>query len=208
MALTTYSELQASLASWLNRTDLTDQIKDFITLAEARFNREIRHWRMEVTAGGTIDARRTTLPSDWVETVSLTVDTARGPRKLAPVSVSEMLDLRFDDDNTAGEPAYFHHIAGQQEVFPTPDASYTSTLHYVEKIPALSDSNTTNWLLTHHPDAYLYGALVASAPFLGEDERAQTWAAFATAAVNAVNAEGATSQGSAGMRMRARSGLR
>jgi hypothetical protein len=208
MALTTYAELQASVASWLNRTDLTDQIKDFIALAEARFNREIRHWRMEKTASGTISARLTTLPADWLETITLTVETSDGPQRLQSINAADMLDLRHDDRNAGGTPQYVHNTAGQQEVFPSPDASYTSTLHYIEQIPALSDSNTSNWLLTYHPDAYLYTALVASAPFLGEDARTATWAALATSAVAAVNAESATSKFQAGMKMRAGSGLR
>ena len=32
MALTTYSELKTSIADWLNRSDLTTQIADFIAL--------------------------------------------------------------------------------------------------------------------------------------------------------------------------------
>ena len=52
---------------------------------------------------------------------------------------------------------------------------------------ALSDSAETNWLLTHHPDIYLYGALLHSAPFLQEDARAQTWAALYKSAVERVN---------------------
>jgi len=58
---------------------------------------------------------------------------------------------------------------------------------YYAKVPTLSDSNETNWLLTHHPDIYLYGALLHSAPYLKEDERAQTWAALYTSAVERVN---------------------
>ena len=43
---------------------------------------------------------------------------------------------------------------------------------------ALSDSNTTNDMLTHHPDAYLYGALVEAEPYLQNDKRIQTWSGF------------------------------
>ena len=43
MALTNYTELKASLANWLNRSDLTTEIADdFITLAEADFNSKLR----------------------------------------------------------------------------------------------------------------------------------------------------------------------
>ena len=42
MALSTYSELQSTVASYLNRDDLTAIIPTFITLTENRLNRELR----------------------------------------------------------------------------------------------------------------------------------------------------------------------
>lgn len=45
-----------------------------------------------------------------------------------------------------------------------------------KSVTSLSDSNTTNWLLTAHPDAYLYGALLEAAPYLLDDSRLAMWA--------------------------------
>jgi hypothetical protein len=56
MAISTYSELQSSMADFLNRSDLTSVIPTFIALGEARMNRDIRHWQMENRASTTIDA--------------------------------------------------------------------------------------------------------------------------------------------------------
>jgi hypothetical protein len=42
MALDTYSNLKTSIANYLNRSDLTSYLGDFITLTEARLNRELR----------------------------------------------------------------------------------------------------------------------------------------------------------------------
>ena len=42
MSLTNYSDLKTSVANYLARTDLTDQIPDFIRLAEYRMRREVR----------------------------------------------------------------------------------------------------------------------------------------------------------------------
>jgi len=39
MAIGTYAELQTAVANWLDRSDLTDRIQEFIDLAEARINR-------------------------------------------------------------------------------------------------------------------------------------------------------------------------
>ena len=42
MAISTYAELKTSIANWLDRSDLTDVIPDFIALAETRHKRDFR----------------------------------------------------------------------------------------------------------------------------------------------------------------------
>jgi len=42
MSFSNYSALQTTIASYLGRTDLTAMIPTFITLAEARLQRELR----------------------------------------------------------------------------------------------------------------------------------------------------------------------
>ena len=42
MAISTKSELHTAVTNWLNRSDLTSRIPEFITLAEASFNRNLR----------------------------------------------------------------------------------------------------------------------------------------------------------------------
>ena len=98
-----------------------------------------------------------------------------------------MQGMRAEVQDSTGTPAYYGHNSGQFEVMPSPDGPYSGILLYYAKVPALSDSVATNWLLTHHPDIYLYGALLHSAPFLQEDVRAQTWAALYKSAVERVN---------------------
>ena len=46
MAISNYAELQTATANWLDRTDLTDRIPEFIDLAESTFNRTIRNRQM------------------------------------------------------------------------------------------------------------------------------------------------------------------
>ena len=66
MALTNFSELKSSIADFLNRDDLTSVIPTFISLAEAQFARDLRHYKMENRATGTIDSQYMTKPSDWL----------------------------------------------------------------------------------------------------------------------------------------------
>src|SRR5574343_38100 len=61
---------------------------------------------------------------------------------------------------------------------PPPDGTYTATIVYYAKLPALnSTTQTTNWLLTSHPDAYLYGSLLEASIFIGDDPRIPMWKA-------------------------------
>ena len=60
-------------------------------------------------------------------------------------------------------------------------------LLYYQKLDALSDSNSDNWLLLDSPDVYLYGALLHSAPYLAEDQRIAVWAQMYSASVQRLN---------------------
>jgi hypothetical protein len=62
-------------------------------------------------------------------------------------------------------------------------------LTYYAEIPALSDSSTTNWLLTRWPDLYLYGSLMHAAPYLKEDERVTVWAGLHDRALEEIRME-------------------
>lgn len=182
MALTTYAELKSSIADWLNRDDLTSVIPDFISLAEANMDRSIRHWRMEKRVTATVDGQYTGLIGDYLEGIRFSI--ANGDR-LELLSQGEMQQRRTAYDDTTGKPRYYAISDGQLELYPTPDGSYTVEMLYYGQITPLSDSNTTNWLLTHHPDAYLYGSLVHASPYLGEDQRAGTWASLYQSALDA-----------------------
>ena len=59
MAITTYSELKTAVANSLARTDLTTQIPDFISLAEARLSRELETRSQEKRAQATLTAEQT-----------------------------------------------------------------------------------------------------------------------------------------------------
>ena len=76
MAITTYSELKTAVANFLARSDLTTQIPDFITLAEARMSRELETRTQEKRA------QASTAASD--EYISLPTDL----RKVRPLKLS------------------------------------------------------------------------------------------------------------------------
>jgi len=205
MALTTYDELKAAIADTLNRDDLTAVIPDFITMAESDMNMNVRHWRQEERAIAPIDTQYSAIPSDFLEVISFHISSGDF-RSLELISKAEMLDRRYKSGDASGKPAFYAITAGEIEVYPTPDGEYTTELYYFSRLDALSASNTTNWMLEYFPSAYLYGALVHSAPYLREDPRVQLWAGLYASTINAINLEGERSKtGGPGRRMRIRS---
>ncbi len=174
MAITTYAELKAAIGEWLNRDDLDSVIPNFISLAEAQFNRTIRHRKMVVRADATLDTPYFAVPGDWLQTIRFQLNT-NPVTPLLFVTPEQALE-ETQVYSAAQQPLFFTMIGEQFQVVPAPDGSYDAELLYYGKIPALSDSNTTNWLLTESPDLYLYGALAQTAPYLKEDERLGIWA--------------------------------
>lgn len=188
MALSNYGELKTSIASLLNRDDLATAIPDLIALAQAQIDRDIRHWQMEKRA--TLQQSATDeyaqLPSDWVETIRLHV-TGSGTSVVDLISRNAMANKRAGAEDTTGIPAYYCHADGQLQFYPTPSSDTDLEMLYYGKITAMSSDSDYNWLLTSHPDIYLYGAALHSAPYLDEDDRIAVWAQLYSAAVQRLN---------------------
>ena len=204
MAITTYAELKTSIANWLNRDDLTSVIPDFISLAEHQMERELRHYKMIERSNANLDSRYSQVPANWLETIRFGISSGNTYR-LEMISIDDIIARREQNMNTSGRPQYYAHVGDTFELFPTPDQEYATELVYYEKIPELSDSNTSNWLLEIAPDAYLYGALLQAAPYLAEDERIQVWSTLYAGAVNSLNLSSEKSKHSgSGLRMKVR----
>ena len=206
MAVNSYSALQASIADFLNRSDLTAVIPDFITLAEAQFNRNIRHRKMVERATATLDSEYSAVPGDWLESIRFQINTN-------PITVMEFVSpdqaaMLKGANSASGKPIYYTQIGQQFQVIPAPDSgsAYTGELTYYAKIPALTVSNTSNWLLVEAPDLYLYGSLLQAAPYLQDDQRITVWGALYDRAISDLKVSDERSRMStSALRMRARS---
>ncbi|NBT31823.1 MAG: hypothetical protein EBT13_07955 [Rhodobacteraceae bacterium] len=204
MAISTFAELKTAIADTLNRDDLTSAIPNFIVSAEAEMTRIVRHWRMEGRSTAEIDTQYSAVPADFLEPIRFYL-TGNGTTPLELISQNDLLDRKTRAQNTSGKPKFYALTAGELEVYPAPDATYDAELYYYKRIAALSDSNTTNWMLTYHPDAYLYGSLIHSAPYLKDDSRLQVWTALFQNAVASINAESEKAKwGGTGLRIKAR----
>ena len=271
MAINSYSSLQTAVANWLDRSDLTDRIPEFIDLAEARINRALRIRLMESVkvislVGGT---KRYPLPSDYLQLrtikytksvlasdnlasdmtdsqntavlddatpsggmltggfssagtvmigleqmdyTGISTETLTGVtrgvngttaaehssgdsvveiyptftagtisdkmRSINPIQyVSPELLARMYAGNSGGMPRVYTMRAGYFLFGPVPDSIYNLEIDYYSKVAALTDSATTNDMLTNNPDLYLYGSLLEAEPFLMNDQRVPLWLA-------------------------------
>lgn len=183
MALTTYSELQTAIANWLDRSDLSSRIPEFIALAEARFGRELRTREMETrsTASTTAGDRTYGLPAGYVQmrNIQLNTDPIQPLDYLSP----EMMD-RLWAGSKSGRPKAYTIIGDELHLGPAPDIVYTIEMVYYKRVTALSGSNTSNWMLTNNPDVYLYGALLEAEPYLHNDTRIAVWLSAYKEAIN------------------------
>ena len=174
MAIGTYAQLQTAVAAWLARSDLTSVIPDFITLAEAKLNRLLRCRQQEQRSTATA-TEYMALPTGFLELRSIELTTSP-PYPLELVSPDE---IDRDYSSSTGQPMVYCLLANQIQLAPVPDSTYTVEVDYFEVIPPLA-SNSTNWLLTSHPDIYLYGSLLEAAAYLQDDPRVPAWNAAYT----------------------------
>ena len=178
MALSTFTELKDAVADWLDRSDLTTRIPDFITLAEARLNRDLRIRPMEVrsTMVTTSGQRYFNLPGGYLQMRNIQLNT--NPIMPLEYITPEMLDRLYGSDTT-GKPRAYTLIGDEIQLAPIPDSDYTVEMAFYEKFSPLGDGTggtvTSNWLTTNAPDVLLYGSLLEAEPFIKNDERIGLW---------------------------------
>jgi len=169
--MNTYSELQAFVADFLARDDLSTQIKTFIRLAEQRMSRELDIALLETTTQLAVTANATTtaLPTD-LRSIREVAKIVEGVRTNLSYLTPAQYDVRIRD---AGQSAteFYTIVANNIKLAAVPTADLTLELIYNEGVAQLSDSATSNTLLTRHGDCYLHGTLKQAFDFLQDEQR-------------------------------------
>lgn len=176
MALTNYTTLKASIANWLNRSDLSDEIADdFIVLTEADFNSKLRVRKMIASSDVTINAETVALPTGFLQVRDFYILSGSTKYPLRYMTPSQMDQVK--GTSTTGIPQAYTILGDNFRFMPRPDSTYTGKLNFYKKFDALSGSNATNFILENHPAIYLYGSLFHAANFLGgyNPQQVQTW---------------------------------
>lgn len=195
-----YATLLTTATEYLARdqdTTLIARLPTFVQLAEAKFNRTLFARQMEQRSTTTVDTGSSepefiSLPTDFQTMRRVRLSSVTGKPIMEFKSGVQLDEYRFSISNVADQPRYFTVFGTEMELAPTPSSDVTIEMVYRKNIPDLA-TNSTNWLLTLAPDAYLYGTLLESAPYLKNDERIQVWAAGLSNAIDGLNNLGMTS---------------
>lgn len=184
-----FASLQTAIAAWLHRSDLTSVIPDFIANAEAIMSAKLKSRSMEnrATLTATAGNAYVALPTDMVEARRLVFTSSDPNYTLRYVTPDELTKL-YPFASQQGIPQEWTVIGPNAQFGPVPSSAYTFELTYLQRIPALSGSNTTNWVLTSNPNVYLYGALAEACNYIRDPDSAATFAQMFATGMEAINA--------------------
>ena len=149
-------------------------IPDFIALAEARISADLATVRpMWQRSRATLTSGSTTIatPADLMAWVGCALVTDSGLEELPVVALQ---NVQWQQSAT-GRPQMCAVSGETLHIYPASDATYQLELVYHRRVPALSDSNTSNWILEQAPQLYLYGALIESTGFTSETAKVPMW---------------------------------
>jgi hypothetical protein len=164
-AIVDYASLKTAIGEWFMARDFSSDADVFIDLAEAYFNIKLRCRQMETIASIAASSNTYALPSDYVE-YKRVVEKASIRRRLSYIT-EDAVDQLYPD-RASGLSNHFTIIGST--IYTYPLSSTDIELTYYAKIPALSGSATTNWLILAHPNLYLHACLLYAAEFTKDNE--------------------------------------
>lgn len=179
MALTNYTELISAVERWIKRADLNSQIPDFISITENKLSRVLRaaQQQTQVIANAVFPIA---IPSDLQDVIALSVLVGSRYKSLEYLPGNKV-------HHNKGTAFGYSVLNNKFILEPASENALDYKLDYYAKIPALSDVNPSNWLLTKYPGVYLYGSLVQASLYMVDDERVGIWKAQFEEEVNLIN---------------------
>ena len=188
MAITTYAELQTAVKNWSKRTDLDSIIPDFIRLAELRVNRNLRIRKMEtrVTTNTVASQAYYGLPTNFLQMRGFKLNTS--PLTDLDYLTPEMMDRTWAG-SINGKPRSYTIVGDEVRLGPKPDGVYEMEMLYYQSPTSLSDSNTSNFMLTANPDILVYAALIELNSYSANDTAIMKSTQLFNEAINAIQTE-------------------
>ena len=190
MSITTYAELVTALdgqSGYLHRTDLTAKIPDFIKMCESRLNRKLRlmEQELETTLTATVGSRTgatMAVPTRFGTPIALWLTTYLPRMQLTYVNPEE---LPVGNSNSGSN--FYTVDQGYIATENPADVAYTYTLRYLATLNL--QTTLTNDVLDRYPDLYLYGTLLASAPYTQDSSQVEMWGSLFNLALREANSD-------------------
>ena len=176
MSISTYNDLKTSIAAYLQRSDLTAIIPDFITLAESDINADIADLQVAQSHISITTAANNPLVST-ASMYALRDAWCNGE----PLHIGLPSSLSVTDTRKGAPEAVVISGASSVRIYPIPDAAYTIDLLH---IPLLSIATELNWVFTQSPSAYLYGSLLHASAYIEDMSKISAWQAGYEAAIS------------------------
>lgn len=143
-----YADLMVASHEYAGRNDIAHLFARFLGMAETKFNRLLRIAEMEGDASIPVTTGEGPLPADFLVMRDARVSATSAALRAMPLSE---LKTRY---SRGGIPIGYAIVGTNILLRPTWSGDLLAS--YYKKIPALTLSNTTNWLLSAAPNAYLY----------------------------------------------------
>lgn len=183
-----FTSLKEDLRGYIERGSVNDgtvydQIPRLINQAERAIATKLKIQGFinvvvgELTVGTSVYPK----PDRWRSTVSMNYGTGDDNNDRLPLWARSYEYCRkyWPNSDVTGTPKYYaDYQYTHWLIAPTPQATYPWEIVYYEMPALLDDSNETNWLTDFSPNLLLYRSLLEIAPFLGSDDRIQTWRDF------------------------------
>lgn len=170
MTINTYATLKAAIANYLERSDLTDRIPEFISLAQStmyrgRMGQDARTWvipplrirDMITTADITVTSGVGSLPSGWLEFVRLWIDATDQPN-LKYLPIQTFYDNAGAHNTTANSDTLAYTIEGSTIRTAAPMTETLKSVHFAP-LTAMSADGDADWIVANAPQVYIDGAL-------------------------------------------------
>ena len=156
----------------------TEQINTFIKQAEQKIHNSVQilDLRKNVSGNMTLGNQYLTVPTDWLANFSLAVIDSSGNYSYLLNKDVNFIREAFPNPTSTGQPTHYALFdQGSYILGPTPDADYSTELHYFYYPESIITANTS-WLGDNYDSVLLYGALIEAHIFMkGEADSYQSY---------------------------------
>ena len=168
----TFAELKTAIQDFTENTETSfvTNLPVFIRAAEDRILGlvDLEYFRKNATGVMTTGDKFLNAPDDYLASFSLSIEVSSSKVFLLQKDVNFVQEYN-PNSSTTGQPVYYALFDVDNFIIaPTPDASYSSELHYFYRPASLTaggDSGTT-WISTNAPNTILYASLVEAYTYM------------------------------------------